>query len=101
MTNSSLDNVNELLRLEYGDKGRLEDIKRRLGNGQILYNSDNNYLQQLLNRHEGEIHKKNGSTYLKSTPKPVLSKKSSKKKKTGIIFGVIILGVLAIYLGMF
>ena len=58
MTNSSLDNVNELLRLEYGDKGRLEDIKRRLGNGQILYNSDNNYLQQLLNRHEGEIHKK-------------------------------------------
>ena len=58
MTNSSLDNVNELLRLEYGDKGRLEDIKRRLGNGQILYNSDNNYLEQLLNRHEGEIHKK-------------------------------------------
>ena len=56
MTNSSLDNVNELLRLEYGDKGRLEDIKRRLGNGQILYNSDNNYLEQLLNRHEGEIH---------------------------------------------
>ena len=101
MTNSSLDNVNELLRLEYGDKGRLEDIKRRLGNGQILYNSDNNYLQQLLNRYEGEIHKKNGSAYLKSTPKPVLSKKSSKKKKTGIIFGVIILGVLAIYLRMF
>ena len=58
MTNSSLDNVNELLRLEYGDKGRLEDIKRRLGNGQILYNSDNNYLQQLLNRYEGKIHKK-------------------------------------------
>jgi hypothetical protein len=101
MTNSSLDNVNELLRLEYGDKGRLEDIKRRLGNGQILYNSDNNYLQQLVNLHDGEIHKKNGSTYLKSTPKPVLSKKSSKKKKTGIALGVIILGVLAIYLGMF
>ena len=58
MTNSSLDNVNELLRLEYGDKCRLEDIKRRLGNGQILYNSDNNYLEQLLNRYEGEIHKK-------------------------------------------
>jgi hypothetical protein len=58
MTNSSLDNVNELLRLEYGDKGRLENIKRRLGNGQILYNSDNNYLEQLLNLHEGEIHKK-------------------------------------------
>ena len=58
MTNLSLDNVNELLRLEYDDKGRLEDIKRRLGNGQILYNSDNNYLEQLLNRYEGEIHKK-------------------------------------------
>jgi hypothetical protein len=36
----------------------LEDIKRRLGNGQILYNSDNNYLEQLLNWHEGEINKK-------------------------------------------
>jgi hypothetical protein len=44
---------------------------------------------------------KNGSTYLKLTPKPVLSKKSSKKKKIGIIFGVIILGVLFLYLGWF
>ncbi len=101
MTNSSLDNVNELLRLEYGDKGRLEDIKRRLGNGQILYNSDNNYLQQLLNLHEGEIHKKNGSTYLKSTPKLELSKKSSEKKKVRIAVGIIILGTLVLYLGWF
>ena len=42
MTNSSLDNVNELLRLDYGDEYRLKDIRRRLDNGQILYNSDNN-----------------------------------------------------------
>ena len=35
MTNSSLDNVNELLRLEYGDKYRLKDIRQRLDNGQI------------------------------------------------------------------
>jgi hypothetical protein len=50
---------------------------------------------------KGKFIKKNGSTYLKSTPKPVLSKKSSKKKKIGIALGVIILGILAIYLGMF
>ena len=92
MTNSSLDNVNELLRLEYGDKYRLKDIRRRLDNGQILYNSDNNYLQQLVNLYDGEIHKKIGSTYLKQTLEPSLTKKkSSKKEKIGITFGLTIL----------
>jgi len=97
MTNSSLDNVNELLRLEYADKGRLEDIKRRLENGQTLYNSDNNYLQQLVNRYDGEIYKKNGSTYLKPTLKPSLLKKKSKKKIV-ITFGVIILATIFLYI---
>jgi len=70
----------------------LEDIKRRLDNGQILYYSDNNYLQQLVNQHNGEIHKKIGSTYLKQTLEPSLAKKkSSKKKKIGITFGLTIL----------
>ena len=55
MTNSSLDNVNELLRLEYGDKGRLEDIKQRLGNGQILYNSDNNVFYRSYGAFMGDI----------------------------------------------
>ena len=97
MTNSSLDNVNELLRLEYGDKYRLEDIRRRLENGQTLYNSDNNYLQQLVNRYDGEIHKKNGSIYLKPTLKPSLLKKKSKKNIV-ITFGVIILATIFLYI---
>ena len=98
MTNSSLDNVNELLRLEYGDKYRLEDIKRRLDNRQILYNSDNNYLQQLVNRYGGEIHKKIGSTYLTQTLEPSLTKKKpSKNKKIGITFGLTILLFLILY----
>jgi hypothetical protein len=97
MTNSSLDNVNELLRLDYGDKYRLEDIKRRLDNGQVLYNSDNNYLQQLVNLYDGEIHKKIGSTYLKQTLEPSLTKKkSNKKKKREITLGVTILLFLVI-----
>ena len=92
LTNLSLDNVNELLRLDYGDKYRLEDIKRRLDNEQVLYNSDNNYLQQLVNLYDREIHKKIGSTYLKQTLEPSLTKKkSSKKKKIGITFGLTIL----------
>ena len=81
MTNSSLDNVNELLRLEYGDKGRLEDIKRRLGNGQILYNSDNNYLEQLLNRHEGEIHKKTVRHISNQLQKQYCQKNQVKRKR--------------------
>ena len=95
MTNSSLDNVNELLRLDYGDKYRLEDIKRRLDNEQVLYNSDNNYLQQLVNLYDREIHKKIGSTYLKQTLEPSLTKKKSNKKK-GITLGVTILLFLVI-----
>jgi len=98
LLNSSLDNVNELLRLEYGDKYRLEDIKRRLDNRQILYNSDNNYLQQLVNRYDGEIHKKIGSTYLTQTLEPSSTKKKpSKNKKIVITFGLTILLFLLIH----
>ena len=55
--NSSLDNVNELLRLGYGDTYRLNDIKQRLENGKVLYASDSNYLQKLGYRYRGEIQK--------------------------------------------
>ena len=45
--------VKELLRLAYGDKGRLEDIKRRLERQdlKILYNSDMKYLEKLYQIH--------------------------------------------------
>ena len=107
MVNSPLDNVNELLRLVYGDKGRLEDIKRRLEHDQTLYNSDIEYLQKLVNQYGGEIQKIMGSKTSEPQPepqskpqpepqpepqsKPQPKKKSSKKKKVGIAFGVIIL----------
>jgi hypothetical protein len=55
--NSSLDNVYEILRLGYGDTYRLEDIKKRLENGKILYVSDNDYLQKLVYQYCGEIQK--------------------------------------------
>ena len=54
---SSLDNVYELLRLGYGDTYRLNDIKQRLANGQVLYDSDNDYLQKLVYQYRGEIQK--------------------------------------------
>ena len=77
MANSSLDNVNELLRLIHGDKGRLEDIKRRLENGQALYISDNNYLQQLVNQYRGEIQKIIESTTPEPTPEPEPTQKTN------------------------
>jgi hypothetical protein len=55
--NSSLDNVYELLRLGYGDEYRLENLKKRLESGAILYASDNDYLQKLVNQYSGEIQK--------------------------------------------
>ncbi len=57
MVNSPLDNVNELLRLGYGDTYRLEDIKQRLATGKVLYASDNDYLQKLVYQYRGEIQK--------------------------------------------
>jgi hypothetical protein len=105
VVNSSLDNVNELLRLVCGDKPRLEDIQRRLENGQTLYNSDNNYLQQLVNQHGGEIQKIIGSTYLKPKhepthePTPQLSNKM--EKSITILFSISSVGVTAIALLFF
>jgi len=103
VVNSSLDNVNELLRLAYGDKPRLEDIKRRLENGQVLYNSDNNYLQQLVNQYGGEIQKMLGSTYLKLKPKHEPTPKSSNKmvKPTTILLLISAVGVTVIGLLFF
>ena len=57
MTNSPLDDVNKLLRSVYGDKGRLEEIKERLEKGRTLYNSDNNYLEKLMDEHGNKIQK--------------------------------------------
>ena len=103
MVNSSLDNVNELLRLVYGDKSRLEDIKRRLENKQVLYNSDDNYLQQLVNQHSGEIQKMIGSTYIKPKQKHESTPKSSNKmvKPTTILFSISVVAVTAIALLFF
>ena len=55
MVNSLLDDVNELLRLSYGDENRLEDIKRRLEDGLTIYSSDINYLKKLVENHKDEI----------------------------------------------
>ena len=57
MVNSLLDDVNKLLRSVYGDKGRLEEIKERLEKGRTLYNSDNNYLEKLMDEHGNKIQK--------------------------------------------
>ena len=81
--NSSLDNVYELLRLGYGDAYRLENLKKRLESGKVLYISDNDYLQKLVYQHRGEIqvaeHKKPEPTpeykamreAYRSTPEPI------------------------------
>ena len=55
--NTSLDNVNELLRLKCGDTYRLEHIKQTLENNTLLYISDKNYLQKLVEQHHDQIKK--------------------------------------------
>ena len=74
MVNSSLDKVNELLKLMSGDTARLEEIKKRLEKGKTLFNSDENYLQKLMDKHRNEIKK----TSVKS--KPVIHKSDSANK---------------------
>lgn len=48
---SDLDSVNELIKLGKGDKGRLEHIKNSLDSNKTLFDSDRDYLQQLINEH--------------------------------------------------
>ena len=107
--NSSLDNVNELLRLGYGDTYRLENIKQRLANGKVLYASDNDYLQKLVSQYRGEIqkvgeHKKREPTPEPKhvpTPEPKSEPTTSKNKSVGnkknifiVVGGLAILAVI-------
>ena len=103
--NSTLDNVNELLRLGYGDTYRLENIKQRLANGKVLYASDNDYLQKVVSQYRGEIqkvgeHKKREPTPEPKhvpTPEPKSEPTTSKNKSVGNKKNIfIVIGVLAI-----
>ena len=62
---SLLDDVNELLKLNYGNSIRLEHIKETLELGKILYISDRTYAEKLveehLEYHSGERFQKNNS----------------------------------------
>tara|TARA_B110000495_G_scaffold194901_1_gene201816 strand:+ start:126 stop:935 length:810 start_codon:yes stop_codon:yes gene_type:complete len=117
VVNSSLDNVNELLRLGYGDKARLEEIKERLEKGRTLYNSDNNYLQKLMDEHGNKIQKVTESKNVEPQPEPQPEpyeqyqpepqpesnpkpkKKSSKKEKSLTIFLILAMLVSLAILG--
>jgi len=68
--NSSLDNVNELLRLGYGNTYRLENIKKKIESGIVLYASDNDYLQKLVSQYRGEIQKVGEHKKREPTPEP-------------------------------
>lgn len=71
MVNSLLDDVNDLLRLSYGEKNRLEDIKRRLEDGLTVYNSDINYLKKLVEQHKDEIQETAESESTTTEPEPL------------------------------
>jgi hypothetical protein len=49
--NELINNVNELIRLGKGDLGRLEHIKETIENSKKLYNSDLNYINDLVKEH--------------------------------------------------
>ena len=46
--------IDELLNGGIGDRGRLEHIKNSLLNDKTLYDSDNAYLNSLLNKHSSK-----------------------------------------------
>jgi hypothetical protein len=71
MVNSLLDDVNELLRLSYGEENRLQDIKRRLEDGLTVYNSDINYLKKLVEQHKDEIQETAESESTTTEPEPL------------------------------
>ena len=48
---SQLENVRKLLELQVGDKGRLEELQQRLENHKILFISDRDYLEKLVQQH--------------------------------------------------
>ncbi|MBT6647283.1 MAG: hypothetical protein HOB51_07185 [Thaumarchaeota archaeon] len=125
MANSLLDDVNELLRLSYGDENRLEDIKRRLEDGLTIYSSDINYLKKLVENHKDEIQENTGSKNNEPEPEPepyeqyqpepdpvlrvessgfsnddksIFPEEQSETKKTAKTAGVIILSTLVLIL---
>ncbi|MFQ5439905.1 MAG: DoxX family protein [Nitrosopumilaceae archaeon] len=49
--NEILENVKKLLKLDVGDRGRLEYILETLSNGKELFTSDKNYLENLIEKH--------------------------------------------------
>lgn len=51
MTSTSIDDVIKLLEMKKGDIGRLEHIKKTLEENKIVYNSDREYLQKLVNQY--------------------------------------------------
>jgi hypothetical protein len=48
---SQLENVRKLLELKVGDNGRLEELQQRLENHKILFISDRDYLETLVQQH--------------------------------------------------
>lgn len=78
-----------------GDKGRLEYITSIIKNGKSLYNSDQNYLNELLKKHEVKVELPESKQVEDKSPvkfnenhvdyKP---KKQPKSKKPGPLYGV-------------
>lgn len=55
MTSDLLDKIQQLINTGIGDKSRLEHIISTIKNGKSLYNSDQNYLNNLLKKQEEKI----------------------------------------------
>lgn len=92
MSSDLLDKIQQLIDSGIGDIGRLQYILETLQNGRKLYNSDQSYLDKLLNNYEGHvtIQPEEDKSPVKSNEDSAehVPSKQSKPKKPGPLYGV-------------
>lgn len=96
MPYESVDKIQQLIDAGLGDIGRLEYILSTLKNGKKLYNSDQNYLDSLLKKHEEKIEPSESKKEIEDkspvkfneNPSEYKPKKQPKPQKPGPLYGI-------------
>jgi hypothetical protein len=92
MSSDLIEKIQQLIDSGTGDVGRLQYILEKLQNGRKLYNSDQSYLDNLLNNHEGHaaIQPEEDKSPVRSNEDSAdyIPPKQSKPKKLGTRYGI-------------
>lgn len=92
MSSDLLEKIQQLIDSGIGDNGRLEHILSTLQSGKKLYNSDQDYLDRLLDNLEGHTSIKSrvdkSPVKLDENSTPYIRPKQNKPKKSGSLYGI-------------